>query len=194
MNLSIGENMKQLKFPNKLYKVIYADPPWKYSSRKYQDNGRIFLKLEKQYNTMKIQDIMKLPVNQISDEDCACFLWVTDSHLNEGMQVLSAWGFRYVTIAFVWVKKTSQGNTCVNYAPWTLKSTEICILGIKGSMTKYKVNNKVRALVESPRTIHSKKPNEVRNRIADLFGDVPKIELFAREKVNGWDCWGNQAP
>jgi N6-adenosine-specific RNA methylase IME4 len=64
--------MKQLKFPNKLYKVIYADPPWKYSSRKYQDNGRNFLKLEKQYNTMKIQDIMKLPVKQISDEDCAC--------------------------------------------------------------------------------------------------------------------------
>jgi site-specific DNA-methyltransferase (adenine-specific) len=61
-------------------------------------------------------------------------------------------------------------------------------------MTKYKVNNKVRALVESPRTIHSKKPNEVRNRITDLFGDVHKIELFAREKVNGWDCWGDQAP
>ncbi len=179
-------------FPNKLYKIIYADPPWKYSSRKYQDGKREFQALEKKYGTMKIKDIMNLPVKQLSDKDCACFLWVTDSHLDKGVQVLNAWGFRYVTIAFVWLKKSNKGNIYVNFAPWTLKSTEICILGIKGSMGKYKVSNNVRQLVEATRTIHSKKPGEVRKRIVDLFGDVPRIELFAREKVEGWDGWGNQ--
>lgn len=186
--------MGECNFPNKLYRIIYADPPWRYSSRKYQDSDRDFLQLENQYSTMSVQDIMKLPVKQISDKDCACFLWVTDSHLDKGVQTLNAWGFRYVTIAFVWVKKTEKGNIYVNVAPWTLKSTEICILGIKGRMGKYKVSNKVRALVEATRTVHSKKPVEVRKRIVDLFGDVKRIELFAREKVEGWDGWGNQYP
>ena len=186
--------MKENKFPNKSYKIIYADPPWEYSSRQFQDSGREFVEIENFYNTMKVQDIMKLPIKQISDKDCACFLWVTDSHLDKGIQVLNAWGFRYVTIAFVWVKKTENGNTYVNYGPWTLKSTEICILGTKGKMQQYKKSKNVRSLVEATRTIHSKKPNEVRSRIVELFGDIPKIELFARERVEGWECWGNQIP
>jgi len=181
-------------FPNKKYKVIYADPPWQYSSKHYQDGGRDFKDLKSYYNTMNIQELKNLPIELLADKDCACFMWVTDSHLYEGVEVLKAWGFQYKTIAFHWVKKTKHGKTAINTAPWTLKSCELCILGTKGQVSKYKVSNNVKALIEAERTEHSKKPNEARKRIEMLFGDVPKIELFARERVVGWDSWGDQLP
>ena len=119
-------------------------------------------------------------------------MWVTDSHLDEGIEVMKAWGFNYKTIAFNWVKITNKGNFCKNVAPYTMKSSEICLLGIKGRMLKYKVANNIESLVIAERTQHSKKPQEVRRRIELLFGDLPRIELFAREKWEDWDCWGNE--
>lgn len=186
------------EFPDKKYKIIYADPPWHYSSKHYQDGGRDFNSLKKYYNTMSIQEIKNLPVKLITDKNCACFLWVPFSHLNKGVDVLKAWGFKYKTVAFNWIKKTKNGKNFVNQAPWTLKSSEICILGIKGRMSKYKISNNVRELIETEtiieaeRTIHSRKPKEARERIEELFGEIPKIELFAREQIKGWDCWGDQ--
>ncbi len=141
---------------------------------------------------MDYEDIKNLNVDLITDKDCACFMWATDSHLVEAIKLLKFWGFEYKTIAFVWLKKYNTGTNVVNFAPWTLKSTEICLLGIKGQMGKYKKSNNIRQLVEAERTIHSKKPNEVRKRIEQLFGGVSKIELFAREKTEGWDSWGNE--
>lgn len=179
-------------FPNKQYKVIYADPPWQYKDKKLQDNNRDPIALNKYYKTMNTEEIKELPVKKLRDKDCACFLWVTDSHLDQGIEVLRAWGFRYVTIAFVWVKKNKDGSPYFNLAPWTLKSTEVCILGMHGHMRKYKIKNNVRSLTESERTIHSKKPDEIRTKIVELFGDVQKIELFAREQFEGWDAWGDQ--
>ena len=176
----------------KKYKIIYVDPPWKYGSKQYQDGGREFDKLERQYETMTISEIKNIPIKKITEDDCACFMWVTDSHLKDGIEVLESWGFKYTTIAFNWIKKTNKGNTCVNFAPWTLKSSEICLLGIKGSMGKYKKSNKIRQLIEAERLKHSQKPNEARKRIIELFGDIPRIELFAREKTKGWDVWGNE--
>lgn len=184
----------QYNFPNKLYNVIYADPPWKYKNKMPQDGGRECLELGRYYDTMDTEDIMKIPVKKICHKDCACFLWVTDSHLHDGLQVLKSWGFTYKTIAFVWVKKTKNGKEAVTTAPWTLKSTEICLLGTRGGMTKYKAANNVRALTEAEKTIHSRKPDEIRKKIMQLFGGIPKIELFAREYVEGWDSWGNQLP
>ncbi len=174
------------------YNVIYADPPWQYGSKQYQDGDRDFQKLEKFYDTMSIDKIKSLDINSISEKDCACFMWVTDSHLKEGIEVLESWGFKYKTIAFVWLKKYANGSQVFNFAPWTLKSTEICLLGIRGSMSKYKKLNNVKQFVEAERTEHSKKPDEVRKRIEDLFGSLPKIELFARQKVDNWDSWGNE--
>lgn len=177
----------------KKYNIIYADPPWQYGSKKYQDGNRDFDKLEdNHYKTMTIKEIKTLPIKNIIKEDCICFMWVTDSHLKEGIEVLELWGFTYKTIGFNWIKKYNNGKTCVNFAPWTLKSWEICLIGIKGSMGKYKKVNNVRGLLEEERTLHSKKPEEARNRIVELFGDLPKLELFAREKINGWDCWGDE--
>ena len=177
---------------HKKYNIIYADPPWQYGSKKYQDGDRPFDKLENQYPTMTIEEIKKLLVRDIIEEDAACFLWVTDSHLKEGIEVLESWGFRYKTISFVWIKKYASGQNCINFAPWTLKSHEICLLGIKGKMTKYKKQNNIYSLVEAVRSTHSTKPEAVRKRIELLFGDMPKIELFARTNAVGWDVWGNE--
>lgn len=185
----------------KKYQIIYADPPWKYSSNElYGDktnghkNGKRkrFAKLDRKYPTMNLQSIKDLPVKEIIEKDCVCFLWVTDSHLKEGISVIESWGFKYKTIAFVWLKKYNTGTRVYNFAPWTLKSTEICLFGTKGRMSKYKKSNNVKQLVEAERTIHSKKPDEVRKRIYELFGNINKIELFAREKSKGWDVWGNE--
>lgn len=186
--------MDNIKFPEKKYQIIYADPPWHYKSRKYQDNDRDPLSIDSYYPTMDIQEIKALPVKKICDKDCACFLWVTDSHLADGVEVLRAWGFEYRTIAFIWLKKTNKGNVYVNVGPWTLKSTEICILGIKGKMMKYKVDTTVRSLIEAERTVHSRKPNETRTRIERLFPNTKRIELFARELTEGWDSWGDELP
>ena len=184
----------------KKYQVIYADPAWQYGSKElYGDKTKgsekrenRFRTIERIYITMTIPQIKELKVTEITDKNCACFMWVTDSHLKEGIEVMEAWGFKYKTIAFVWLKKTSKGKTVLNFAPHTLKSTEICLLGIKGSMKEFKKSNNIRQLIEAERTEHSKKPNEARLRIKELYPNAEMIELFAREKHEGWDCWGNE--
>lgn len=177
----------------KKYNIIYADPPWQFGSKSYQDGNRDMLKLENtQYNTLTTCAIKNLPVKNITDSDAICFLWVTDAHLKEGIEVLESWGFKYKTIGFNWIKYYESGELCVNFAPWTLKSWEICLIGIKGSVGKYKKKNNIRGLVQTVRRKHSQKPDEVRQRIDELFGDIPKIELFARQKTLGWDVWGNE--
>lgn len=145
-----------------------------------------------QYKTMTIEDIKTLPVKDITDNNAVCFLWCTDSHLKEGIEVLESWGFKYKTVAFNWIKHYESGEVCVNFAPWTLKSWEICLLGVKGAMGKYKKTNNVRGLINATRTKHSKKPDEARAKIVQLFGDIPRIELFARQKTVGWDVWGDE--
>ena len=181
------------------YDVIYADPAWLYGSKElYGDkskNGKRknrFRKLERKYNTMSIPEIKALPVKNIVKKNAVCLLWVTDSHLKEGISVMESWGFKYKTIAFVWVKKTRKGNTFVNLAPHTLKSCEICLLGTRGTTKNLKTDNTIRQLIEAERTKHSKKPDEARLRIEKLYANAKRIELFAREKHKGWDCWGNE--
>ena len=184
----------------KKYQVIYADPAWQYGSKElYGDKTKgsekrenRFRDIERIYTTMTIPQIKELKVTEITDKNCACFMWVTDSHLKEGIEVMEAWGFKYKTIAFVWLKKTSKGKTVLNFAPHTLKSTEICLLGIKGSMKDFKKSNNIRQLIEAERTEHSKKPNEARLRIKELYPNAEMIELFARKKNEGWDVWGNE--
>jgi len=177
---------------NKKYNIIYADPPWQYNKGVYQDNGRKDRLLEEQYQTMSKKEIENLPIKKLADKDCALFLWVTDSHLCDGLELIKKWGFTYKTIAFVWVKKTNKGNLCANVGSWTMKNTEICLLGTKGNMLKYKNKNNIFQLVEAERSKHSKKPEEVRKRIEELFPNTYKIELFARQKAEGWNVWGNE--
>lgn len=183
----------------KTYDVIYADPAWQYGSNElYGDKTKEgkrknrFRPLERIYNTMTVEDIKQLPVKDIINKNAVLFLWVTNSHLPEGIEVMKAWGFKYKTVAFVWKKMTPLGKVFFNYAPYTLQSCELCLLGTKGQMSKMKTSNNVRQLLEEVRTKHSVKPDEARTRIEQLFGNTKRIELFARQKYEGWDAWGNE--
>ena len=176
-----------------MYRVIYADPPWHFSSKELQKyGGKRFTSMDKHYPTQHKGWIKDLPVWAIADADCALFMWVTDAHMKVGIECMEAWGFKYVTVAFVWEKKTITGKTVANLGAWTMKNYELCLFGTRGCMLQYKRNNSVQQKVEEVRTSHSKKPGEVRDRIVTLFGDVPRIELFARQKTPGWDAWGNE--
>tara|TARA_R100000664_G_C2671912_1_gene83593 strand:+ start:39 stop:593 length:555 start_codon:yes stop_codon:yes gene_type:complete len=182
-----------IPFPNKKYNIIYADPPWKFSSAKYQDGNRGFgNRVENFYPTMTCKEICNLPVKDITDKDCILFLWTTDSHLLESIEVMKSWNFHYKTIGFTWVKKYNSGSYCYNFGAYTLKSTEICLIGLKGKLKNLKKSNNVKGLVFAERTKHSKKPDCVRDKILELCGDLPRIELFARQRVEGWDFWGNE--
>ncbi len=178
----------------KKYQVIYADPPWHFGSKQLQKyNGERFESLEKrEYPTMTVKDICNLPVKEITYEDCALFLWTTDAHIPEALEVIKAWGFKYITVAFIWSKKTNTGKQIATLGAWTMKNCELCLLATKGQMLKFKTANNIYQLVEAERTTHSTKPEEVRKRIEQLFNLPLRIELFARKKVDGWDSWGNE--
>jgi len=180
-------------FPNKKYNIIYADPPWSFNSSIYQDGGRTFnKKIEEHYQTMSVDDIKNLPVKNITDKDCILFLWSTDSHLPEALEVIKSWNFKFKTIGFTWVKQYKSGSYCYNFGAYTLKSTEICLIALKGKLKNIKKSNNIKGLVFAERTKHSKKPDIVRNKIVELCGNLPRIELFARQKTDGWDAWGNE--
>lgn len=173
--------------------MIYADPPWNFSSKELQKyNGERFRPLEEVYNTEKTSDMKTWDVGRISADDCAIFMWTTDAHLREAIDLMEAWGFHYVTVAFVWAKQSKNGKQIHNLGAWTMKNCELCLFGTKGKMLKYKKSNSVRQLFFAERTAHSKKPDCVYGFINDLFGNVPKIELFARQHWVGYDCWGNE--
>ncbi len=175
------------------YQIIYADPPWEFSSKELQKyDGVRFTSIEKHYVVQPKNWIKNLSVSQISEKDSALFLWSTDAHLKEAIEVIESWGFKYITVAFVWEKLTNTGKTVANLGAWTMKNYELCLLGTKGKMLQHKKCNNIYQKVAAERTKHSKKPDEVRKRIEKLFGDTTRIELFAREKTEGWHVWGNE--
>jgi N6-adenosine-specific RNA methylase IME4 len=142
---------------------------------------------------MKLTDICicALPVADIADRDCALFLWATFPNLREAFEVITAWGFEYKTVAFTWVKRNKKSNswfTGMGY--WTRANAEICLLATKGKPKRIARN--IRQIIDTPIERHSKKPDAARNRIVELMGDIPRIELFAREKFDGWDVFGNE--
>ena len=185
----------------KKYKIIYADPPWRFtglgskgirSEKMRNDNPKLHsnIKIEDKYETLSNDELKVLPISKITDDDSVLFLWTTDAHLPFAIEIMRAWGFNYATVAFVWNKKERSGKQVCYYGYWTMKGTELCLLGRKGKV-KPKIHN-IRQLVEAERKEHSKKPDEVRKRIVELMGDLPRIELFAREKTEGWDVFGNE--
>ena len=117
-------------------------------------------------------------------------MWCVDPMLPEALRVIKSWGFNYKTIAFTWVKKTKHNKDHFGTGVWTRKNPEICLLATKGKPKRQKAN--VRQLQKHLVREHSRKPDEIRNEIIRLCGDLPKIELFARQRVQGWDCWGNE--
>jgi N6-adenosine-specific RNA methylase IME4 len=139
---------------------------------------------------MKTDDICALPVQSITDENCALILWATFPKLPEALRVMSAWGFRYATVAFNWFKTTKSDSPFFGVGYYTKSNSEIALLGIKGKMKP--VSNFISQVVISKREQHSRKPEVVRGKIVELFGDLPRIELFARARTPGWDALGNE--
>ena len=133
---------------------------------------------------------MFLPISNITKNDCVLFLWVTAPQLLSGFEVLKSWGFKYKTVAFTWCKIYKNGKPFFGTGFWTRSNAEFCLIGIKGHIKRK--NNAISSMVISEVEKHSKKPNEVRKRIVELMGDLPRIELFARQTSDGWDAWGNE--
>lgn len=172
----------------KKYKIIYADPPWQYRVYSKKGKGR---SAENHYHTMNIDDIRLLPVGEIADDDCVLFLWITFPCLKEGISVMESWGFTYKTCGFNWVKKNKKKDTYfMGLGFWTRSNSEVCLIGTKGHPKR--VSKAVPQVCDARVMEHSRKPSEVRERIVELCGDVPRIELFARETVKGWDCFGDE--
>jgi len=174
----------------KQYSVIYADPPWHYRVYSKKEAGR---SAESHYPTMTLESICALPVGNLAAKNCALFLWVTMPCLRDGLAVLDAWGFQYKTIAFVWIKQNRRADSLFwGMGYWTRSNAEFCILATRGHPKRCCAG--VHQVIMSHVEEHSKKPREVRERIVRLMGDIPRIELFAREKADGWDVWGNEVP
>jgi N6-adenosine-specific RNA methylase IME4 len=179
---------KMIPFPNKKYNIIYADPAWYFKTYSKKGDKR---SATQHYDCMSISDIYNLPVDTISDNDCILFIWVIDPMLPEAIEVIKSWGFKYKTVAFTWVKENKKSDsffTGLGY--WTRANPEMCLLATKGKPKR--LSKSVRQLIVSRLQQHSKKPDEIRNRIIELCGDLPRIELFARQKTEGWDSWGNE--
>ena len=178
---------------DKKYNIIYADPPWEYRQSGSKTNSRGMAK--QHYKTMKTEDICKLPIRNLATDDSICFMWATFPNIDQALAVMKAWGFEYKTAAFVWVKKNKKSNSNFwGMCAWTRANAEVCLIGIskKTKASECVRSHAVHQIIESVVESHSKKPDETRDRIIELLGDVSRIELFARQHADGWDCWGNE--
>lgn len=169
----------------KKYFIIYADPPWRYNQKGVSGAA------EKHYPTMSIEELCALPVAEISASDSVLFLWTTFPQLPSALQLIKAWGFSYKTVSFVWLKKNRKSDSWLcGMGFWTRGNAEICLLATKGHPKRKAAN--VHQFIISPIREHSRKPDEAREKIVALMGDLPRIELFARQTSPGWDVWGNE--
>lgn len=172
----------------KKYNIIYADPPWQYKVYSKKGLGR---SAESHYPTMKLEDIQALPIGELADTDCILFMWTTIPLLQDCFSVMRAWGFEYKTVAFVWIKQNKKSDSLFwGMGHWTRANAELCMLATKGHPKRKSAS--VHQVIVSHIEEHSKKPDVTRHKIVELVGDLPRVELFARQKTDGWDVWGNE--
>ena len=184
------------RLPEKRYDILYADPPWHHKGKLQFDKSgtleknrdwskKIFVSSASfKYPTVPTNELKKLPVQAISKEDSLLFLWTTNPHLAQAIELGVAWGFEYKTVAFVWNKM------CHNPGHYTLSYCELCLLFKRGRIPKPRGARNVKQLVEVVRGRHSEKPIEVAQNIVRMFPYQSRIELFARDKKEGFDSWG----
>ena len=180
-----------MNFPDKKYNIIYVDPPWDYGNTK-NHNGQFWGMADKHYNVMKLDDIKNLPIQDIASENCFLFLWVTSPFMEKGFEVIKSWGFKFCTVGFVWIKMKNDMSEVRKdgLGKYTISNAEYCLIARNGKYWREAKN--IQQIITTPKLGHSRKPDEVRDRIVQLCGDLPRIELFARQKTEGWDCWGNE--
>lgn len=179
--------------------VIYADPPWHHRTR--SPKGITSRSPSAHYQTMSLQAIRALPVADLCARDCHLFLWTTGPHLPHALGVMDAWGFRYSSLAFVWIKQKKRADgqsgmifmdrrdlfTGMGYT--TRQNAELVLLGRRGSPPR--LARDIHQVIVAPRQEHSRKPHEAYERI-ERYAPGPRVELFARNSREGWDSWGNQ--
>ena len=172
------------------YQIIYADPPWEYGSwgkaePTHRPNSKVY---PMPYPTMKLSQIIALPIGGLADDNCELYLWTTQHYLPDSFKVITAWGFKYCQ-TLTWCKAPrglGQGGV---FCP----TTEFLLLGRKGRMPKVGRIDSTWFLTKRPHNSHSTKPEFFRHLIERIYYPLPpRIELFARRKVEGWDCWGNE--
>ena len=182
--------------PQNKYSIIYADPPWDYGGKmQFDRSGLVSENREWQrgifisaanfkYPTLKINELKAIPIPEIAAEDCLLFMWVTNPHLAQGIQLGEAWGFEYKTVAFVWDKMVH------NPGKYTMSYCELCLVFKRGRIPRPRGTRNEKQLIRAPRGQHSVKPVEVRAAIERMFPTQSRIELFARSKPKSWDVWG----
>ena len=141
---------------------------------------------------MSIDELCALPVETLAEKDCLLFLWATFPQLPEALRLIRAWGFTFKTVAFVWLKLNKKSPTWFyGLGYWTRgNNAEICLLAKRGKPKRRSAG--VHQFIISPVEEHSKKPDVTRDKIIELAGNLPRVELFARQKTPGWDVWGNE--
>lgn len=198
-NVSSEHQLDPLVIPqaDKQYAIIYADPPWKYSfpGTRTEDVD--------DYETMNTEDICRMNVKSLAGDNSVLFIWGIWTKLPDILKVIDAWGFEYKTVGFVWVKANKNAATeQYSFLPedslddffgmgmWTRSNTEFCLIGTRGENKR--ITNDVRQVVYAPIREHSRKPDEVRERIVKLMGNKTRLEMFARQRAEGWDVFGNE--
>ena len=182
--------------PKKKYDIIYADPPWHYNGKLQYDKSskdresldrskKIFISTaDFKYPTMKLDQLMKIPISTICKDDCLLFMWSTSPHLAQAIQLGTSWGFDYRTVAFIWDKMNH------NPGKYTLSNCELCLVFKKNRIPQPRGARNIQQLIREPRNTHSEKPIKVAENIKLMFPTQKRIELFARRKTRGWDVWG----
>jgi N6-adenosine-specific RNA methylase IME4 len=178
--------------------VILADPPWRFVARSPKGLGR---SPDRHYQTMTLDEIKGLPVGDLAARDCWLFMWVTGPMLPTAFEIATAWGFRYSSRAFVWIKLNprlarcapffydAQADLATGQGYTTRKNAEDCLLFRRGQPKR--LARDIREVIVSPRREHSRKPDEAHERI-ERFATGPYCELFARQRRCNWAAWGNQ--
>ena len=182
--------------PKTKFDIIYADPPWHYNGKlqfdktskdqeKIDPTKKIFISTPGfKYPTLKIEKLKQIPIQNIAKDNCILFMWTSNPHLDQAIELGKAWGFEYRTVAFVWNKGVH------NPGKYTLSYCELCLLFKKGKIPTPRGARNVKQIINVPRGKHSEKPKEVREGIEAMFPQQKRIELFAREKVQKWKNWG----
>ena len=172
------------ELPKGKYNIIYADPAWSYYKGGYKNQSQ-------HYDGMSIDEICQLPIKELAADNCILFIWVTFPILPDAFKVIESWGFKYSTVGFVWVKsKQDKTGFAFGLGNWTRSNAELCLIATKGSIERKDAG--ISQIIYEPKEEHSKKPAIVRDKIIQLVGDLPRIELFARQETRGWKVWGNQ--
>lgn len=179
--------------PPQKYRVIYADPAWTFSNRR--TGGSMRSAAEAHYTVTSMKDMEALPVSSLADDDCLLVMWWVGAMPAEALRLCETWGFELVTMTgFVWRKLTRTGLPFFGMGFTTRAGAECALIARRGKLSNLIQCHGVRSVIEAPVGRHSEKPQAFRDAIELLCGDVPRVELFARQAAPGWHCWGDQAP